>query len=84
MTWLEVARAITAEKSAQLVRPRKDAPGQYDAKRYEGSKRGWIWLDLVTASMLVQIYDALNEVNRAKFAGLPLLKAVNVGWKLVR
>lgn len=39
-------------------------------------------LDAFTASMLVQIHDALNDENRERFAALSLLRAVDVGWKL--
>lgn len=42
-----------------------------------------VLLDMQTANMLVTVHDALNDTNRAKFAGLPLLAAVGVGWKLV-
>lgn len=45
------------------------------AARVEG-----LLVDGFTASMLVQVYDALNEVNRAKFVALPLRKMVSVGW----
>jgi len=47
-------------------------------------KRATVALDMVTASMLVQVHDALGEKNRAHFAALPLRTAVAVGWKLVR
>ncbi len=50
-------------------------------KRLRSGKR--LLLDSFTASMLVQITDALNETNRAKFLALPFLKAISVGWKLV-
>jgi len=43
-----------------------------------------ILLDLFTASMLVQVYDALGEVSKAKFAGFHLTKAVSIGWKVTR
>ena len=51
----------------------------HQASRMEGHL-----VDGVTASMLVQIHDALNEENRAKFLALPLAKMVAVGWKLVK
>jgi len=40
-------------------------------------------LDLTTASMLVQVHDALNEKNQQMFAGFSLERAVRIGWKLV-
>jgi hypothetical protein len=39
-------------------------------------------LDAYTASPLVQVHDSLSEVNAARFAGMPLLKAVDIAWKL--
>lgn len=68
LTRIELLRAIVAGKQAQRI-------------RIDGRK---VYVDLITASMLVQIYDALNEVNRAKFIALPFLKMVDVGWKLVK
>ena len=40
-------------------------------------------VDATTASIMVQVADALNDKNRAKFLGFPLRKMVEVGWKLV-
>ena len=40
-----------------------------------------VLLDLTTASMLVEVHDALNEKNREKFASFTLLKAVEIGWQ---
>ena len=40
-------------------------------------------LDAYSASMLVQVYDALNEANKAKFSSMPLGQAVNMALKLV-
>jgi hypothetical protein len=45
---------------------------------------GPILLDLFTASMLVQVYDALTvPENKSKFAAMPLERAVSIGWQLV-
>lgn len=49
------------------------------AARIEG-----LLMDLFTASMLVQVYDALSETNRTKFLALPLRKMVSVGWSCVK
>lgn len=40
-------------------------------------------VDLFTASTVVQVYDALNEENKAKFTALSLPKMVGLTWKLV-
>lgn len=85
MTNIEVARKVVAEKQAHLFRERKDATGQYDAKSYDGgSKRGWVILDGFTASAIVQVHDALNEQNRAKYAAMPIQKMAAVAFKLMK
>lgn len=48
--------------------------------RIDGRK---VTVDLFTASMLLRVYNALNEQNREKFINLPWPKMVSVGWKLV-
>lgn len=51
----------------------------HQAARMEGRL-----VDGFTASMLVQIHDALGEANRIKFLSLKLDKMVSVGWKLAK
>lgn len=41
-------------------------------------------IDLFTASTVVQVYDALNEANRAKFAALPAGRMALVAFKLTK
>jgi hypothetical protein len=83
MTAIEVFRTVTTD-GAQLVRPRKDAPLQYDIKPlFTGSNRGWTIVDAFTASAVVQVWNALSEANRAKFGAMPLTRMVTVTWKLV-
>jgi hypothetical protein len=41
-------------------------------------------VDLWTASHVVQVYDALNPENQKKLESLPLLKMVDMVWKLVK
>ena len=42
-----------------------------------------VLVDSFTASAVVQVYDALNETNKAKFATLDLLRMVDVTWKVI-
>jgi hypothetical protein len=49
------------------------------AKRVDGQL-----VDITTAGMLIAVHDALNEKNQAHFASMPLVKAVTIGWKLVK
>lgn len=65
MARIELLRGIVTGKQAQRI-------------RIDGHK---VYVDLFTASMLVQVYDALNETNRAKFIGLPWTRMVDIGWK---
>jgi hypothetical protein len=41
-------------------------------------------VDLVTANAFVNVYDALNDENKALLDSFDLLKAVRVVWKLVK
>ena len=85
MTGIEAAQAVTQQHQCHLVRPRKGAPGLYDAKPFgAGSKRGWFYLDAFSASAIVAVWNALNEANRAKFAALSIPKMARVAFKLVR
>lgn len=85
MTSIEAARKVVSEKQCHLLRPRKDSAGEYDAKSYDcGSKRGWFYLDLFSASAIVNVHDALSEQNRAKFAAMPLPKMASVAFKLIK
>jgi hypothetical protein len=43
-----------------------------------------VLLDHFTASMLVQVHDALSPENQAKFGAMSLVRAVDVGWKVVQ
>jgi len=67
-TRIEMLRGIVAGSQAQKI-------------RVDGKK---VYVDLFTASAMVQIYDALNEENRAKYVGLPWPTFVDVTWKLAR
>jgi hypothetical protein len=72
-SWSEHARAIAGGQGYRNIDPATN--------KQVGDKSGVI-LDQFTASMLVQILDALSPDNRAKFEALPLERAVDVGWTL--
>lgn len=40
-------------------------------------------VDVQTANLLIQVYDALSEGNKAKFDDLPLDRLVDLGWRSV-
>lgn len=77
----DLARAAKASPKPKGTRIEKlrSIVEDHQASRVEG-----LYVDAFTASMLVQVYDALNEQNRETFVKLPLRKMVAVGWKLVR
>jgi hypothetical protein len=41
-------------------------------------------VDLFSASVIIQVYDALNKINKQKLAGLNLLKAQAICFKMVK
>lgn len=50
---------------------------------HQAGKIDGFLVDVVTASMLVTIYDALKPENRMKFGQIPLPRLVDFGWKHV-
>ena len=56
---------------------RKDDHTQVDLPRKKG-----MYLDAFTSSMIVQVTDRISEDNKAKLLSLPVLKAVDILWKV--
>lgn len=71
MSRIELLRQIVSECQAQKI-VIQDAEG----------KAHKVYVDMITANLLVRIYDALNQDNREKFISLPWPKMVKVAWKL--
>jgi hypothetical protein len=83
-SFVEVCRKVAAEHSLHLVRAKKGAtPGTYEAKVWEGNKRGWTLLDATSANCVVKVYDALNPTNQAKIATLSAERTLDICWKMV-
>lgn len=95
--WIDAARYALEHKTFVMVEPDGSwhPPNERDWAAMEGPELAeysdteptdttGTLLDTFTASMLVQIHDALGDVNRERFAGMSLLRAVDVGWKLTR
>lgn len=65
MKAIEVFKKIVAEKQGLAVRPTKGMLGEYDTKESlppAGKpirRKGWVLVDLFTASAVVQVHDAL-------------------------
>jgi hypothetical protein len=88
--WLTAARNVVEHKTFLTVDTTTSEPvetvwGQEDDQGIEEvvGPEGAVLLDLFTASMLTQVYDALGEANKARFLAMPLPKAVDFGWKLI-
>lgn len=93
MSWLEAARYVADHHSARLVNFETGEliegcavsayeEDEQDDDRLRSPEEGII-LDAFSASAMVQVYDALNDVNKAKLLGLPLIAAQNVVFKLL-
>ena len=41
-------------------------------------------VDLFTASLIVKVYDALNDANRERYAGFPVRKMASIAFKLCK
>lgn len=89
MTISQITKAILADKSARLIRPKRieldalDKRIQYDAKFHEGSSKGWIFLDLTTASALDTCYNALSAESQFKWDMMSVSRLVDFAWKHV-
>ncbi len=80
MTLYEIAKKTQAD-GAQLLRHR--GGNQYDCKpMFTGNKHHWTLIDHFTGSVIVQIYEALKPENQLKYISLPLMKFIDVTWKL--
>lgn len=85
MTAIDAAKMVVEEKALKCVRPRRGQPGQYDVKRaFTGNNRGWVWLDLTTASAIVQVHEHLSEATRPMFEAMPLVKMADVAFKVLK
>jgi hypothetical protein len=81
---IEVAERVTSD-GACVFKLRDD--GQYDVRPAGtgyGVKRGWVTLDSFSASAMLTVFKALNEVNQAKFRALHVTKAAGVAFKFIR
>ena len=41
-------------------------------------------VDLMTASAIVKVYDALNPENQAKYRNLPIGRMAAIAWKFIK
>lgn len=97
MSWLDTARRIIERKQFEVVHPvtgepveyewKPDPDGEYaEAQDHEVvvSKDGeGVLLDAFTASLMIQVHDALGPDNQARYVAMPLSKAVPFTYKLL-
>ncbi len=82
MPFIDCCKAVKAN-GLHLIRPSKDMPGQYDLSQSLEERKGWIWLDAVTANIVCQVYESLSAERQE------ILKKVSAGailqlcWKVV-
>lgn len=77
----EVCEKVIADKTAVLVRDRKE--GGLEVKPYAGNKRGWVLLDLTTASVCCQVFDRVKPKVKTTLDSFPAKKAVRIIWSAV-
>lgn len=75
MTWIEIAKKVNNEGQALFV--------DSENKGHINKIKDCVLLDAYTATMLVQLHEALKEENKTKFEQLPLGAAVELGWKIM-
>lgn len=49
---------------------------------HQANEIGGVLVDATTANLLVKVYDALNETNKAKFLSLSISGMAGIAWKL--
>ncbi len=50
----------------------------------QANRVGGLFVDHFTASCIVQIYDAVNDENKAKLNAMPIRKLAAVCWKVAK
>lgn len=50
----------------------------------QAAKVNEVMVDLFSASAIVQVYDAINEANRAKLVSFPVAKVADISFKLCK
>ena len=77
----ETARFIRSSDHTSRKRPiidrLREIVSAHSAARVDG-----LLMDVTSAHITVQVYDALNEENRAKLVGFPVRKMVHIALKL--
>lgn len=81
MTFFECCEVVRAD-GLHMIRPNENTPGQYDLCESFEHRKGWIWLDAVTANLVCQVHDALSPDRQQKFEAMPAGAILNFCWKV--
>lgn len=81
MTFLECCQTV-CDNGLRMIRPRENAPGQYDMCEPFEAGAGWIWLDTTTANVVCQIFDALSPDRQETFKTLPVSVILKFCWRV--
>lgn len=81
MKALEVLKTIVDESSCKLIKAQRGNPEEYDVQIYEGKKRGWVLVDLYSASVALSVYNCLSDTNKEKFEKMSILGMVDISFK---
>jgi len=84
MTFIEVCQKVSDE-GLLLFREIPDAPLRYEVREHServGKNNGWVFLDVMTANLCLQIHGALNEEQKRNLEAKPALRITDICWKL--
>ncbi|MEW1922209.1 hypothetical protein [Streptomyces sp. NPDC088360] len=88
-----VIRPLTDEEAAEVAHE-KSAPERWEAEgtigafrrvaeMYSAEEVDGVLIDAFSAQHVVQVYDALNEKNKARMAAMDVVQIVDITFKLV-
>lgn len=95
MTWLDTAKRILDRHQFEMVHPETGESVEYEWRLNENTwerepievvvpKQGeGVLFDAFTASMMVQLHDALGDEAKAKFLAMPFLQAHRITMKIL-
>lgn len=89
--WITAARQVVARHAFVLVDPAtneiipdKSHAYEQPEDRPKGKQPKGVLLDAVTANMLCTVYDAISPKSQQSFGCMPIMRAVDVGWKVMQ
>jgi len=77
---------IIKDEGLVLIRARKTThekgtPYDYDVKEaFTGKKKGWVYLDRFTKSVMKTVYNAMSDDNKAKYDNVHIIRLIDFTW----